>query len=335
MTGPVGVIGWYGQGNAGDDRILSCIHKGLHHPDLLVMSSLSEAEDRAAELNQCRAVIFGGGGLVLAGANRYASLIEALHPPLITLGISVEASGAATEELRTAIGAKSQMILVRDYASSFQFPGRNDVVVTPDVTFLDPLDVLNPYPIGPVTINIRPWPAYRKEPRDKLAALARRIVQRSCTISVRMGRCWRPEYLYRRLKAIKGDIRPLPLCINAAQDDRIELNRFHSSVPAAWSPDLLEGAGWVLGMRLHSLVFACQSGLPFVGLDYQPKVRQFVNGLGLTDMAVPIYGLNGLRHALDRLHGDYTNIRQHLLAYREQARDELERAFRMVRNAIR
>ena len=331
----LGVIGWYGQGNAGDDRILHCIRKALGNRGLLVMSSLEEAEARKAELDQCDAVVLGGGGLVLACTNRFADVISTLRPPLVSLGISVEATGAETEGLRMAIATKSELIVVRDHVSSVCFPGRNDVIVAPDLTFLDPLDVQPLTPGGPVTLNLRPWPTYPSVPVGRLTGRIRRMTHRWPVVSVRVGDSWRSEWIVTILRRSRLDIRPCPLCTNVHQDDRTELARFFANVPGAWSPELLRDTGWLLGMRLHSLVFACQSGLPFVGLDYQPKVREFARMLGLPDMAVPVYGLRGLHRALTRVREDYLSLRQQLLDYREKARDEVERAFRLVRQVIR
>lgn len=43
---------------------------------------------------------------------------------------------------------------------------------------------------------------------------------------------------------------------------------------------VLEGAALVIGMRLHSVIFASSIGTPVIGLSYDPKVRSFMQSLG-------------------------------------------------------
>lgn len=58
----IGLIGWYGHNNAGDDRILWCLRRFFEGTDLLVMQGLGDAWDNLAALNKCDFVALGGGG---------------------------------------------------------------------------------------------------------------------------------------------------------------------------------------------------------------------------------------------------------------------------------
>ncbi|HEY3204021.1 MAG TPA: polysaccharide pyruvyl transferase family protein [Thermoanaerobaculia bacterium] len=51
---------------------------------------------------------------------------------------------------------------------------------------------------------------------------------------------------------------------------------------------LLAGCDLVLGMRLHSLIFAAAGGVPLVGLAYDPKVGSFFERVGASDMVIPL-----------------------------------------------
>ena len=42
----------------------------------------------------------------------------------------------------------------------------------------------------------------------------------------------------------------------------------------------------VVGMRLHSLIFSCISGVPCVGLVYDPKVRNFLDEVGQPSLPI-------------------------------------------------
>jgi polysaccharide pyruvyl transferase CsaB len=52
-------------------------------------------------------------------------------------------------------------------------------------------------------------------------------------------------------------------------------------------------AGLVLGMRLHSLIFSLGAGVPFVALEYDPKVGGLASIAGLEEFAHPVGGIDG------------------------------------------
>lgn len=49
----------------------------------------------------------------------------------------------------------------------------------------------------------------------------------------------------------------------------------------------------VVGMRLHSLIFAAKAGVPFVGVSYMDKVAALGEELGKSDTILPLEGLSG------------------------------------------
>jgi len=44
----------------------------------------------------------------------------------------------------------------------------------------------------------------------------------------------------------------------------------------------------LLGMRLHSIIFATIVNVPFIAIDYDPKVKNYVYSLDLPDLLVKI-----------------------------------------------
>jgi polysaccharide pyruvyl transferase CsaB len=58
--------------------------------------------------------------------------------------------------------------------------------------------------------------------------------------------------------------------------------------PPAEMAGLLAGCDLVLGMRLHSLIFAISGRVPLVGLSYDPKVRAILEASGLADFVEPV-----------------------------------------------
>ena len=56
------------------------------------------------------------------------------------------------------------------------------------------------------------------------------------------------------------------------------------------SPDqilfLISKVALIIGMRFHSIVFATMVSKPFIAIDYDPKVRIFVDSLGIPELLI-------------------------------------------------
>lgn len=55
---------------------------------------------------------------------------------------------------------------------------------------------------------------------------------------------------------------------------------------------ILGRAGLVVGMRLHSIILSASMCTPVVGLEYQPKVKYFMNSVGLGPYSLPFRDFN-------------------------------------------
>lgn len=86
----IGIIGWYGYSNFGDERILHCLKRYFSEHDVTVYQAWEPARKRINEINQNDIVIIGGGGLIVQGVEKYIDIIEKINKPLFFLGISIE-----------------------------------------------------------------------------------------------------------------------------------------------------------------------------------------------------------------------------------------------------
>lgn len=85
---------------------------------------------------------------------------------------------------------------------------------------------------------------------------------------------------------------------------------------------LLE-AQWVVGQRLHATVLACSLGIPNLSLSYQPQCLDFLESIGLEELAVPTDSIS-LQDLIDRF--------SHLLARSAELRNELNAACSVLRD---
>ena len=70
----------------------------------------------------------------------------------------------------------------------------------------------------------------------------------------------------------------------------------------ALTAGLLSNCQLVIGMRLHSLIFAASAGIPAIALVYDPKVHHFMRSLGMSEYAIDLPSLTVER--LSRVLGD-------------------------------
>ena len=63
-------------------------------------------------------------------------------------------------------------------------------------------------------------------------------------------------------------------------------------LPESYSPEVVKGlishCRLIVGMRLHSLIFAASSEIPAIALVYDPKVSNFMGSLGLSEFALDL-----------------------------------------------
>lgn len=57
----------------------------------------------------------------------------------------------------------------------------------------------------------------------------------------------------------------------------------------------------VVGMRLHSIIFSSMANIPFIAFNYDPKVKYFVEDLGLSELLLEIDGDISLKNIQEKI----------------------------------
>ena len=305
------ICGAYGKGNAGDDAILNAIVRAFRtaDPDLpLYATSRTPAQTARdagigtvytfnpwrvrARMRKTSLYLSGGGSLIQdATSSRslwyYLNSIRAAHRAgcrVMMYGCGVGPVYRAANRRRAArvIRACVDRITLRDTSSLRELealgvegiPAR----VTADMAFLVPSAA--PHLVEALCTELGLRPEYR------LLILAPRPWESSDRHLA--------DFAAAALHGAKAHgLRPVLLAMEPAKDrsvcrqiaaltaaEGLECPIVETSADVGTVVGLIARSEAVLGMRLHSLIFAAAQGTPFAGVSYDPKVAGFVDYIG-------------------------------------------------------
>jgi polysaccharide pyruvyl transferase CsaB len=308
----IGVLGSYGGKNLGDEAILTGLLTDLRgrRPDgrMMVFSRNPEHTRRAhpgvhaapwegisrndstETLARLDLLILGGGGILYdSEARRYLRLVLAAQErglPVLTYAVGV---GPLTEALDCAMVQETLTaaaeVTVRDEESKLVLEEAAGVTRPVAVT-ADPAFLLEPEEFGVALLRAEGIP-----PGRRLVGMSVREPGRAT------------EHLdvpgYHRLLAQIGDFLVSRLDANVLfvpmeRDDIRHAHGVLSHMTSAEHGRILHGGygprqllglmshfDMVVGMRLHFLIFAAMSGIPFLPLPYAGKVFEFAQRIGV------------------------------------------------------
>ena len=322
----IGVIGWYGRGNAGDDRMLYCLKRYFNEQDFFVASGFGDAEQKIDQLNSCDYVLIGGGGIILRGFGKYARLIEQIRPNLGCIGISVESAHKDNQALIDIILDRSDFVLVRDSRSKELLKHYKKVIVGPDITYLYPFETIIPTDQDICGINLRAWHLWHWEHGSRISKFLNSLRGYLPNLSqIYPLRKWSPQQAYDILSKKFEEIYPIPLFTipNKKKSDIYVLEEFFQNVPIKFNPDDYKSGRYFVGMRLHSVIFAAQMGIPFLSLSYQPKNIEFCKSIDLVNLSIDLYNLPELNKKIDFIKENFNIIRNQLICHRNEKNREI------------
>jgi len=299
------VSGYHGLGNMGDEAVLAALvqHMKAVAPGVECVALSGDPARTSSvygiraiprtsvaavvrELGRADLLVSGGGSLLQDVTGRgsvpyYAGIM--LIARMLGVPVSVYAqgvgplrSGAARWLARQAL-SRAQVITLRD-PGSMALVRQIGVTKPQPVLVADPAFALEPEnadgcrvslpPRPRVMFALRPWPGAG----DREVVYAR-VILRVCT---ELGAhvtllAFQPEVDLDMAHRIVG------LC-EADGHVRPQIVAFYGAPGDALST--IAQADLVVGMRLHSLIFAASAGVPAVAIDYDPKVRAMAERAG-------------------------------------------------------
>lgn len=298
------ISGYYGFGNTGDEAILAAVIQALRSQnqriELVVLSanpvqtaadyqvksvSRTSLSQIAAELKNAQLFISGGGGLLQDVTSSrtipyyltlvYLAKLLGVPTAFYAQGIG-PIKGNFGKFLTSWVGKQVDLITLRDEKSLKELLelgiDSQKVVVTADpVLGLSPegngeellekegVD-LNWRPI--VGISLRPWPGEYQQAVIEAADY--------------MAKEWQAQIVFLPFH-LPGDWEVSQEAAKRMKSPSVVLSGKY--LPPHYLA-LLGQVDLLLGMRLHSLIFAARMGVPLVGISYDPKIDRFLEGAG-------------------------------------------------------
>ncbi len=296
------LFGYYGFENTGDEAILEAIVQQFQQalPDIKLTALTYKAKDtinnygiNAVSRNNFKDIIkaikesdfvISGGGSLLQDVTSSRSLIYYLAIIYLAnkLGKKTMFYGngfgpitkAFNKKLVKYIVNKVDIITVRDYKSKEALKSlgiEKDITITADVTFAMNL------PSGKAIEEI-----YKNEGIDRRKKLI--------GVSVRR---WYGEKDYKEIigktcdNLINKNYELVFIPMQYPEDFHISMeianlmNKKPKIIKGKYEPKevigIISGLDLLIGMRLHSLIFAAIGAVPMVGLEYDPKILSFLN----------------------------------------------------------
>lgn len=298
--------GYYGFDNAGDEALVTAISSSLRSGnDSLEITVLSGNPKQTARAHGVRAVsrvnplvlikelyqadlLISGGGSLLQDVTGPLSipyylgivvLAKLLKTPVAFYAQGVgPVNGKAGRWLIKVVANRVDLITLRD-AESAQFLEEIGVSIPPISVTADPV------------FSLRPGAEELAEAKDYLASLGIDQSQGILGISLRSWTNFSDQQISLFLDNLTEhglQLLLLPLQHPADLEYSRRINRLMKK-PAVIAEKpmssiqlmgLISHLSALVGMRLHSLIFAACEGIPFEGISYDPKVETFLQEFG-------------------------------------------------------
>lgn len=333
----IGNIGWSGNKNWGDERMAYCLKKQFKHDKIIIFNGWLDAIEHTEKLNACDYILIGGGGLIFRGFNAYIPFLKSIKKPFGCVGISIEAD-ELNEDMNQGLDylkSHADFIYVRDKKSRSLLQNHHKVILGPDISFL--------YPYSPshkkgkqVGVNMRQWPWWDSELFGKADTYFGKIDKKFPWFQkVYPFKKWDDNQFVHIMKQQSKSIKPIPFYFGSygTTDDKYLKTYFHK-VPSTYSVDLLQQCKILVGMRLHSIIFATQMGIPFVSLSYEPKNANFCADLGLPELSLPLKEFKNIPKKIEYVNQHYIEISQQLIQYTSQAKIDAQHIFSRIDSHI-
>lgn len=295
----IGIAGWWGGQNIGDEYIKYSLKKVLekHFRVDFIEVPFDPTLWNLWKINNLDFLIIGGGGLFTKTPPHPFDIFDKwghrLKIPFGFLGVGVQ---EIRNEYKSMIGdlvKKSAFFVVRD-TGSFDLinsvVSSSKVVKAPDLTFLYPYRTQNNIARDKIGVNLRVWNFDKERTYDN----------------------YKWCQAINRLEGIKKTV---PLSFKERLDDREAMESLQGIKTTDFNISLYEDINIMIGMRLHSLMFSVQNSIPVIGIAYTPKVERFFSELNLREFCLNVSEWSRLNETIQAVSKRHKEISKKLQQY--------------------
>lgn len=306
----IGVIGYYGFNNLGDELNLQCMMENLKkqykNVEFLIFSDCHKIEGEvnynivgqnyffpsgtstSAALNSCDLLFIGGGGLIYLGGFWFPFMDESVTTPYIIYRVGIDDKEINMEAVKQykQLFLRAKEVSVRDHYSlnlCKQYL-TDDVELVPEAIWNHPYKEINLDKKAKknIGINLRSfspevYPVLQtffdslREQGYKLNFIPCQIMEQNLNLN---------DNKYHRLVADKGDY--------IIPDDSSFEERCH----------LISNMDICIGMRLHFVLLSLSQRVPVIALNYNNKVKGLMDEVDLGDYIIELK-IDNLQESLE------------------------------------
>jgi len=316
------ISGYYGFNNTGDEAVLTSMVRAFKEkiPQIKIVV-LSQNPLQTSQAYQVKAInrlhlisilnclrdtnlfISGGGGLLQDTTGKgwsilyYLGLILGAKIVKVPVMIYAQGVGPANKRINKKlikwILNKVDLITLRDNPSKELLENLGvvnpSIYVNSDPSFLlrrkDTTDIMYKYPhlreliysnnSTVIGISVREYNENRKDLRGIFAKVADDLIEN-----------YKAKIIFFPFK-FDEDVN-ISEEIFSLMKNKNQANVLKSRLEPEELLSLLSRLSLMVGVRLHSIIFSTIAGIPFIALNYDPKVKNFVESLGLSELLLEL-----------------------------------------------
>lgn len=322
----IGIIGYYGFNNLGDELNLQCMMENLkrqyENTDFLIFSDCNQIEGEVnykifgknyfspfyksakEAMNNCDLLIIGGGGLIYLGEYWFPFMNEGINVPYVVYRVGIDDRKIDEKAINSykKLFLQAKEITVRDtYSKNLCNKYLN-------------LDV----PIIPEAIWNHPYQSNRTDYKNcKKIGINLRSFSEEVFPTLR-------EF-FTKLSNKRYELYFIP-CQIMKSNPNLNDNKFHRLVaprnsyivpdnsPIKERCELISKMDICIGMRLHFVLLSLIERIPVLALNYNNKVKGLMDEIGLGEYIVDLNNnlLNSLENNFEKLKREKNKIKYHL-----------------------
>lgn len=270
-----------------------------------------------SKINNLDFLIIGGGGLFTKTPPHPFEIFDKwghrLKIPFGFLGVGIQEMRHEYKSIMEGIVERSVFFVVRDTGSFnllSSLVSSPKIMRAPDLTFLYPYQAQINVARDKIGVNLRVWNFDKERTYDN----------------------YKWCQAINRLEGIKKTV---PLSFMEGLDDREALAAIQGINKCDFNIQLYEDIKIMIGMRLHSLIFAVHNSIPAIGIAYTPKVERFFYELNLNEFCLNVSEYPRLNETFQEVSLRYEEISKKLRQYTFKSKIAIANCIDSIKNIVK